>query len=130
VLLKENINLHHGFNLSFLLKNKIIRQLGALLLLLLFVVSNTPKQALHDLFANHIDSKKGQASSSTIPRQISQLSYHCQCDHLVVESPYTYSDQTIVYYLPFNYRQFVASPYLFIFGNKEFQLVLRGPPAV
>ena len=100
------------------------------MLLLLFVVSNTPKQALHDLFANHIDSKKEQARSIANDSQVNKLSYHCQCDHLVVESPYVYSDQIALYQVPVNYPQFVTSSYVYVSCKKEFQFVLRGPPAV
>lgn len=64
---------------------KYISKFAAGLLLLLFVISISPKQVLHDLFANHIDLVSNDHSGTP---EISTWSFHCQCDNFVAESPF------------------------------------------
>jgi hypothetical protein len=109
-----------------LLKKNIIHKCSALMLLLLFIVSNTPKQLLHDFFANHVDYKNVLVNQDT--PHLNQLSFHCQVNHLVVETPFTNEQQSIVFYQPLNYRIFTPSLYHFIVLGFPSQLDLRGPP--
>lgn len=64
----------------------IIRQINALLLLLLFIVGSAPKAYFHDLVADHRD-----AASCDIHHKTSVLhkqSINCHCDDLVVSAPF------------------------------------------
>jgi hypothetical protein len=88
-----------------------------------------PRQLMHDLFASHVDYstsiKKVNASA-----QVYQLSFHCQTDHFVVETPFTYCPQIPDNYLSFSYVTITAAPYRFMAVFSPLQLVLRGPPGL
>lgn len=118
------------FQIAALYKFKPIRQLGALLLLLLFVMSNTPEQWVHNLFATHTDGKKACADivESKKTANIIQLRFHCQCDHIVVESPFIYQVTAFVVSNPYHYFQFSSALYSFLTPGPLFQVGLRGPP--
>jgi hypothetical protein len=108
-------------------KNTIIRFINALGLSLLFLLSNTPKKLLHSIFANHIDLKKSQAVSHQ-GQNLVPLSFHCQCDNLVVESPFTSDVVCASFYFPKQYKKFAASLYNDIPSVYQFTFTLRGPP--
>lgn len=108
-------------------KNKIIRQVSAIALVLLFVLGNTPKQWVHDLFASHVDYKNGIVEP-THPVNVYQSSFHCQTDHFVVESPFTNDAQTILINCSGSYRRFNISLYNFDTVGHHCQSNLRGPP--
>ncbi|MEP7109690.1 MAG: hypothetical protein ABI760_16970 [Ferruginibacter sp.] len=108
---------------------RIIRQCSALVLLLLFMVSNTPKQLLHDIFANHVDYRNGIAGNKDTAH-VKQLTFHCQCDHQVVESPFLPDIHGFAVYFPFHYPLGTSSLYTYINGDHQFQFGLRGPPMV
>jgi len=120
--------LHHCFNYCNLFKNNNIRKFPALALLLLFMISNMPKQLMHDLFANHVDYKVGITNHDT--PHLNQLSFHCQVNHFVVETPYAYDQQTVVICKPLNFRQFTSSLYQCIAIGYQSQPGLRGPPVI
>jgi len=69
-------------------KNNLISKIAAFLLLLLFVLGNTPTQLLHDTFAHHKDYSSGQTNSND-KAQLDQIGYHCNCDHFVVDSSFS-----------------------------------------
>jgi hypothetical protein len=112
-----------------LFKNKIIRQFSAIGLLLLFILSNTPKQFIHDIFANHVDYKNGIAKT-THDSNIYQSSFHCQTDNLVAESPFTNDALAIVINAAINYLQITALLSNPLATNCYLRLDLRGPPVV
>lgn len=119
--------MHRCYNLRHLNKNKIIRQIIALALLLLFVFSITPQQLMHDLFANHVDCKNGIADNADI-EHVNQLNFHCQVDHFVVESHFTLNMQFIEICVSPNFLQFPSLSYYFIGNDFQWQSDLRGPP--
>jgi hypothetical protein len=55
-------------------------------MLVLFAFSNTPKKILHDLLADHKDSPVKTRDSKT--PQLDVSGFRCNCDNLVVESPF------------------------------------------
>ena len=55
-------------------------------LMVLFGFSMMPKKTIHDLFAKHKDST-GLVRDSKVD-QISWAGFHCNCENLVVESPF------------------------------------------
>jgi len=111
-----------------LYKNKIIRQFTALALLLLFVLGNTPKLWVHDLFASHVDYKNGIVEP-THPTNGYQSSFHCQTDHFVVESPFTNDAQALLISNSVSYIQFKNALYNFHTIDQCCPPALRGPPA-
>ena len=107
----------------------IIKTLSALLLLLVFAMSITPKKTWHDLIANHQDGKKPSYEDSAKGEQLHKTVIHCACDLQVAESPF----------IAVNIGFTVASPVVpAIYDvatsqNPQFQQThfygLRGPPA-
>ncbi len=121
--------MHHCFNYFHLIKSKIIQSLAALALLLLFVIGNTPRQWMHDIFANHVDCKNGIADNGDIAH-INQQSFHCQVSDFVVESPFTPGAAPVTFYRVFNYLQFISISYNYFLVDYQFHFDLRGPPVV
>lgn len=109
-------------------QNTYIRKLFAVSLLVVFALSITPTKVLHYFFANHKDGIGSKTRVSNIPT-LSVAVYHCQCDNIVVESPFTLRCQPIV-----------AEISTLLVGNKpasepsfhfvyRFYFELRGPPS-
>lgn len=66
-----------------------IRNLLTGFLVLVFALGITPKRTLHNLIASHTDGR--QEALCKLPHDQTQLSkavFNCQCDNLVVESPF------------------------------------------
>jgi len=112
-----------------LYKNNTIRHFAALFLLLLFVLGNSPKQWLHDVFANHKDSTSG-LSANNDKVEIAQKGIHCQCDHFVVESAFANPGNPISFLAPVVYSGFSSSLASAILNQHQFFFKLRGPPLV
>jgi hypothetical protein len=106
-----------------------IRRISAGILLLLFAFSLTPKKTLHDFFAHHKDIplKYGDTKAE----QLCQSGFTCNCENLVVESPFTATMVSIELQTPV------------IVGSTQYRMIrstfrklpplyfeLRGPPAV
>lgn len=66
----------------------IIKSLSALLLLLVFAFSITPKKTWHDLIATHQDGKKPSYDYSAKGEQLHKSVIHCSCELQVAESPF------------------------------------------
>jgi len=105
-----------------------IRTLLAGLLLVLFAISITPRQFLHQWFATHKD------SAGVIPangqEQLSHVLTNCHCDNMVAESPFTILEEpgSPIKELPFPvYLESLQA------GPVKTTLLftsLRGPPSV
>lgn len=108
------------------LKNNYIRRPLAVMLIAIFALSNTPKQQLHNIFADHSDvSLSGQKSSK---QNLSKAEFHCNCDNLVVIAPFipaTVYFSTHITYCPITFNQAKSSD-LPLFQKIFFEL--RGPP--
>ena len=111
-----------------LYKNSYIRSIVACLLLVLFAFSITPRNILHDLFANHTDevviSKKSNSQA------VKTFDYLCKCDNLVVESPFIESVQHFDFSInaPFPQHRILTS--YFFLSTRYFFFEHRGPPAI
>ena len=95
-------------------------------MLLLFSLSIMSKQVLHDLIADHVDYVSVFSNNET---SINQAGFQCDCDDLVVSSPYVGSAPV---YQIFNdvfhdTRSSSISP--FLFSSQHTTKDLRGPPA-
>jgi hypothetical protein len=74
-------------------KHPVIRALLSGFFLILFAFSATPKLFLHGFLANHRDAPL-QKTQSGRPL-VGTAGFHCDCDNLVVESPFTGSRESV-----------------------------------
>ena len=70
-----------------LYKHKTIRSFSALLMLLIFTMSITPKVFLHDLTADHKD--EVSVVLHCHDQHLDKVGFTCDCNNLVSTSPYT-----------------------------------------
>ncbi|MBC7688508.1 MAG: hypothetical protein H7211_10050 [Aquabacterium sp.] len=109
-------------------KNKRIPIFFTYVLLLLFVIGNTPVRLLHNIFANHTDIIKGAVGAPN-SQNLHQQTFHCQCDHQVVESAFI----GIVYIsspgCALKYVSLASTLYAFTAKGWFGKSLLRGPPA-
>jgi hypothetical protein len=106
---------------------KYIQQFSAAFLLFIFTFAATPKRFLHAAFANHNDDTVVK-STNHFQQSISNQTYQCQIDNLVVELPFfgstTIFFQTFILHVDKMQEQFV-----FVFlDNNDLVDSLRGPP--
>ena len=107
-------------------QSKFIRTVLAVLMLMVFAFSVTPKILLHNLVANHKDSEI--KSNFSNEEQFSKSGFNCNCDNLVVESPFVND------FIPVHLsaaKQFAQHQTFFRNGFASFHhfyLELRGPP--
>jgi hypothetical protein len=105
----------------------IIRKIAAVFLLLLFAFCITPKMLLHELIADHKDTPFTSNNSSS--QQFEYSGFRCNCDNLVVESPFVnyYITQEVVFpKFNSNHSDFFATNPVF---SHSFYFELRGPPS-
>ncbi|MFI5155713.1 MAG: hypothetical protein ACHQEM_05985 [Chitinophagales bacterium] len=108
-------------------RHSTIRPLLGLLLLFVFGFSTLPKKTVHDLFARHKDSNSRVNDSKSM--QFSWAGFHCNCENLVVESPFIHNHfDAAIASLPSYPIQF-AAPLVSLHAKHLDDLNLRGPPA-
>lgn len=64
------------------------------MLMIIFAISITPSIVFHDWFANHTDSVNKAVEHKG--DQLSTPLFNCQCNHLVAESPFTETINTVI----------------------------------
>jgi len=107
-------------------KNYIIRSVLATLMLAVFAFSVTPKILLHNLVADHKDTPI--KSNHSNQEQISKAGFNCNCDNLVVESPFVNDFTPVDLSIE---KQFAKQKIFFknnFFSLQHFYFELRGPP--
>lgn len=117
----------HSF--ARLKQRNFIRKSIAVLLVLVFAISATPKIFFHELLANHKDYNSCNDPANS-PVHLHKQSVNCHYDDLVVRAPYLYKEVEISFisvqvfasqqacYLP------IASQHCFLYKEG------RGPPLV
>jgi hypothetical protein len=96
-------------------------------MLIIFGFSITPKIILHNIVANHKDTPFQSGDNASA--QLYAAGFNCNCDNLVVESPFT-SDfnpleiKAIIFFKP-HFAEIITSFY----SQHHFYSELRGPPA-
>lgn len=87
----------------------------------------TPKQALHNISANH----KDQPSKKINDRlQYNLVGFNCDCNSIVATSPFTeIPDKAIITKL-IHFSIYTESSPASLFSSDHFYFSLRGPPAV
>jgi hypothetical protein len=108
--------------------NKTIRKITAAILLLLFALSVTPKQLLHDAITGH---KHTQVKyNGTVNFLAAKKSFQCNWDNDAVESPFTYQpDLQPDLSLP-AYSSHVNYYSCNYYSAEYFFSPLRGPPSL
>ena len=112
-----------------MIKKLLIQKLVACFLLLLFAFSMAPKKFLHDLVANHRDTKYSSLKLDNTNTLLSKAGYHCPLDHQIVESPFENILASADSVNPdFNSRENCSKRIEFLSFNNRI-VSLRGPPA-
>jgi len=111
-----------------LYRNLLIKRIVAAAMLLVFAISITPTIFFHDWLANHTDSARKMFAGGK--EQVGKKLYHCKCDTLVAESPFTEpATVTLTPVLHFfslpKFDRKVSFP-----ASQHIFHSLRGPPAV
>jgi len=106
----------------------IIRQFLAGLLLIVFAFSITPRQVLHDWLANHKDTASHCSFEGVT--HFSTDGFHCNCDNLVAESPFTWQHHSIEFHQAQQYAVMQGTVPPRFYPQTHFFFSLRGPPTV
>ncbi len=103
-----------------------LRSFSAGLLLLLFTFSITPRKDLHDFLANHRDTPVKAGFPGTT--RLNAAGFHCNCETLVVESPFI--DEIHSYELrgPGSWSCSPAVAINSMYSTPVLSACLRGPP--
>jgi hypothetical protein len=84
---------------NYLQNKSSIRSLLALMLLLVFTISTTPRRYWHDIFAGHTDT-----AVCDVPldgkHHLRDTGIQCDCNKLVATSPFTEQDEVVLPVIP------------------------------
>lgn len=116
-------------NKVILAKTVFIQRVLAGFFLLLFAFGNTPRLTLHNLVANHKDTRTRQYNINSQGTQLGNAGINCQCDHLVMESPFVEAGEKPVQALLFFYPSFQPGYTEVMPAASMPVFFLRGPPA-
>ena len=97
-------------------------------MLLVFAISITPTIFFHDWLANHTDSVRKSFAESK--EQVGKKLYHCKCDTLVAESPFTKPATIIPVAALQIFSAFRVNKTVHLFSSFSAFHSLRGPPVV
>jgi hypothetical protein len=109
-----------------LTKNQTIKKILAVIMLALFGFSVTPKLILHNLVANHKDTPLKPNSANT--EQLSKSGFNCDCDNLVVESPFVDDHSVTEIIIPVLFSLHINKDVNDFNVVSKFYIELRGPP--
>lgn len=107
-----------------------LQKLMAVLLLMLFALSITPKKLLHDAVARHTDTVLKTDILNTGNPLLSAAGIHCQTDNLVVISPFENTATVLSLATPLHYIVFKGLLRKTFISDETIVFGLRGPPVV
>ncbi|NCI45441.1 hypothetical protein [Sediminibacterium soli] len=107
-----------------------IRKIITGLLLAVFAFGITPKRTLHNLIATHKDGKLAVSDKSCDDTVLSKAAFNCQCDNLVVESPFVPEVAGIAVVAPEHPAVYRPAFSQDVHIAPYFSFSLRGPPAL
>ena len=105
-----------------------IRKFLAFVLLLVFTFSATPKKYLHDLVADHTDLPAAQLDQQT--KVIVKAGFNCQCEDLVVSTPFIEAAFSTEISLPKLHMEAAAASCREVNLTTQYAKDLRGPPGM
>jgi len=111
-----------------LYKLSTIRRLLAVVLLMLFSLSITPKVLIHVLAAHHQDVHLSLRHDGA--DQVNKAGFHCNIENLVVELPCLSFPLSFEFQFPLFFGDHRAVAGYFFYSSEHFIFGLRGPPAV
>jgi hypothetical protein len=98
-------------------------------MLMVFAFGITPRIFLHAWFAGHRDTS-GVKISPSPHQQVYQHSYHCNCDNIVAESPFTNSTAAVHSVGSLNFTREITLAVPAIYTKAVAVFSLRGPPEI
>jgi hypothetical protein len=107
-------------------RNQTIRNLVSGLLLCLFTFSVTPKQWLHNIFADHKDFYSNATGDHL---QFTKSGFRCDCDNLVVNTPFIQVDGPGELTIGQFFQNYQGTTICNCNTGHHFLFHLRGPPA-
>jgi len=105
-----------------------IKKIIGIVLLAVFAFGITPKRTLHNLVADHRDGKAVASKASCDDTVLSRAAFNCQCDNLVVESPFIPGIAPVTLRLPVHTVSYQAMVIQDACSVTLFHSDLRGPP--
>lgn len=112
-----------------LAKKITIRHVFAVIFLVLFAYGITPKITLHNLVASHRDAKAKTSLTDPYATQLSKAGFNCQCDNLIIESPFVAERELLVIVPQQSYPDFCDAFVADVYFTTVFSYSLRGPPS-
>ncbi|HMG82062.1 MAG TPA: hypothetical protein VK559_03425 [Ferruginibacter sp.] len=105
-----------------------IKRFVAAIFLVLFAFSVTPRNVLHDWFANHKDETSLSKNSGS--PTLKTFDYLCKTDNLVAESPFIESIPQFDFSTLQPFTQYQILTAYFFYSSQHFFFEHRGPPAI
>ena len=96
---------------------------------MLFAYVITPKITLHNLVASHRDGRGKTSLPDANSTQLSKAGFNCQCDNLIIESPFVAETKALVITPQISYPVFCDAFVADVYSSTVFHYSLRGPPA-
>jgi len=96
-------------------------------MLIIFGFSITPKIILHNIVADHKDTPFQSSHNSSA--QLFAAGFNCNCDNLVVESPFTNDFNPLQLKAAIFFKLHFADVITDFYSQHHFYSELRGPPA-
>ena len=109
--------------------NKTFKQFLALAMLVVFALSITPQQSLHDIVAKHLDPNSCSVHKDLPIEQIEKTELHCTFDFQVATTPFVDYDFSIVIAAPLVAKALNAQYKAITISQDAMHSDSRGPPA-
>ncbi|OJU22538.1 MAG: hypothetical protein BGN92_14900 [Sphingobacteriales bacterium 41-5] len=106
--------------------NKSIRKIIAIVTLVVFTISITPKKYFHDIFFHHTDELFVQ--SQTGERQVHSYQYNCGFVNIIALTPFLSGSIFVEVLVPVFFTTNYKKVYGFYRQNFFYLFSLRGPP--
>jgi len=97
--------------------------------LVVFAFGSTPKLVLHNLIATHKDGRAKSSLPDPFSPQASKASFNCQCDNLVIESPFIAETNSPYILQKVAFAQYQHRFAEDVYSSQYYCSCLRGPPA-
>lgn len=109
-------------------KKTTIRLFSAVVIMLVFSLSITPKKFLHDLVADHQDDVSIAINDGH--DHIDHHGFNCNCDNLVATSPFAEHTETLAFNTPVYFKEYSSTTPSGIKSITHSFSALRGPPSL